>query len=76
MSQKHEDITNALSEEARRALIDTPEGGPVAVPPGPLGPVVRQELARAGLWAANNRLTTRGEVVRYYVIEKSLEDLG
>jgi len=82
MSEKHEKILGTLSEEAVRALINTREGGYVAIPPGPLAAVVRRELQDARLAQPANmaatavKLTTVGEVVRYYALIKMLEDLG
>ena len=73
MSELHAEIAKALSLEAKRALIDTHEGRSVALPPGPLAPVVWEELHRHGLIERLiGRLTVRGEVVREYVLEMML----
>ena len=73
MSELHAEIAKALSLEAKRALIDTREDQPAALPPGPLAEVVRQELGAAGLiWPILDLLTVRGEVVREYVLEMML----
>jgi hypothetical protein len=73
MSERHAEIAKALSPEAKRALIDTHEDQPVALPPYPLGAVVRQELILAVLIHPGlDLLTVRGEVVREYVLEMML----
>jgi hypothetical protein len=85
MAQRHEGILARLSPEARRALVNTPEGGYVALPPGPAREAVRQELesvvggplVRAANMAATSvMLNFRGEVVRHYAMIQALEDLG
>jgi hypothetical protein len=86
MSQRHEGILARLSAEAVRALINTPESGWIALPPGPAEWVVRLELLHVEggplVQAANGgastavKLTVRGEVVRHYAMIKALEDLG
>jgi len=72
MGVLHALIATTLSPEAKRALIDTREGQPVALPAGPLIPVVWHELAQHRLITPLGRLTTRGEVVRDYVLEMML----
>lgn len=67
MSQRHEDAARALSRESRRALMNAHESGRV---PNPTA-----ELVMAGI-VRGSYLTTYGEVVRYYVFEQEVEDIG
>jgi hypothetical protein len=85
MSQRHEGILARLSPEAQRALVNTLEGGYVALPLGPLREAIRQELLKVeggplvrstSLPGTAVKLTVRGEVVRHYAMIKALEDLG
>jgi hypothetical protein len=72
MGVLHALIATTLSPEAKRVLIDTPEDEPAALAPGPLAEVVRRELEQHALINPLGMLTTRGEVVRDYVLEEML----
>jgi hypothetical protein len=85
MSQRHEGILARLSPEAVRALVNTAEGGYVALPHGADRAAIRQELLEVeggplvrstSLPGTAVKLNIRGEVVRHYAMIKALEDLG
>lgn len=74
MSKRHEAIVALLSPSARIALLNAREDGFVSLTRfGTSAPAIRLELEEQGLLSGKNPyLTARGEVTRWYALERML----